>query len=79
MTDNKSKSVGETESFLGGTVRQAENRSIWKGEKQELFGRKSVFFCGVSGRRAVERSGEAAGMSNSAEDQVGREFEGRLN
>ena len=71
--------MAETVSFLGGTVRQAENRSIWEGEKQELVG-NSVFLCGVSGRLAVERRGEAAGTRlNSAEEGVTRKLVGRFN
>ncbi len=80
MTDNKSESVAEIASFLGGTVRQAENRSIWEGEKQELVGSRGVFVWGVSGRFAVERSAEAAGMRfSSAEEEVTLKLVGRLN
>jgi hypothetical protein len=71
--------VAEITSLLGGTVRQAENRSIWEGEKQELVGR-SVFLWGVSGRLAVDSSAEAAGMRfSSAEEEVTRKLVGRLN
>jgi hypothetical protein len=61
LTEWKSNLVAEIVDFVGRRVRRAEAKPIWEGEKQELVGRRNVFSRGLSGRIAVETSGEASG------------------
>jgi len=56
----KSNLVAESVDFVGRRVRRAEPKPICEGEKQELVGRRNVFSRGLSGRIAVETSGEAS-------------------